>query len=71
MPSDHCEIYGLPDTALASDLYDARFKGGTVGFPSSPVWYESVVAVPFGMSIAYEGGIGVWRPAPAETSPGR
>ena len=31
---------------LSADLYDARFKGGTSGFPSSPVWYESVVAVP-------------------------
>ncbi len=46
MPSDHYEIYGLPDTALASDLYDARFKGGTTGFPSSSIWYESVIAVP-------------------------
>lgn len=46
MPSDHYEMFGLPDTALASDLYDARFKKGTTGFPSSPVWYESVVAVP-------------------------
>jgi len=46
MPSDNYEIYNLPDTALASDLYDARFKGGTSGFPSSPVWYESVLAVP-------------------------
>lgn len=46
MPSDHYEQFNLPDTALASDLYDARFKGGTTGFPSSPVWYESIVAVP-------------------------
>ena len=46
MPSDHYEMFDLPETALASDLYDARFKGGTTGFPSSPVWYESVVAVP-------------------------
>lgn len=46
MPSDHYELFDLPDTALAADLYDARFKGGTSGFPSSPVWYESVVAVP-------------------------
>lgn len=46
MPSDHYEQFNLPPTALASDLYDARFKGGTTGFPSSPVWYESVVAVP-------------------------
>ena len=46
MPSDHYEQFDLPGTALASDLYDARFKGGTSGFPSSPIWYESVVAVP-------------------------
>ncbi len=46
MPFDHYEQYGLPNTALASDLYDARFKGGTTGFPSSPVWYQSVIAVP-------------------------
>jgi poly-gamma-glutamate synthesis protein (capsule biosynthesis protein) len=46
MPADHYEQFDLPATALASDLYDARFKNGTTGFPSSPVWYESVVAVP-------------------------
>lgn len=46
MPADHYELFNLPPTALAADLYDARFKGGTSGFPSSPVWYESVVAVP-------------------------
>lgn len=46
MPADHYEQYGLPDTALASDLYDARFRNGTSGFPSSPVWYESVIALP-------------------------
>lgn len=44
MPADYYERYGLPDTALASDLYDARFKHGRSGFPSSPVWYESVIA---------------------------
>ena len=33
MPADYYEKYGLPDTALASDLYDARFKNGTSGFP--------------------------------------
>jgi hypothetical protein len=46
MPADHYEQFDLPTTALSSDLYDARFKGGRSGFPSSPVWYESVVAVP-------------------------
>lgn len=46
MPSDNYESFELPATALAKDLYDIRFRGGTTGFPSSPVWYESVVAVP-------------------------
>ncbi len=46
MPSDNYERYGLGDTALAADLYDTRFQGNTVGFPSSPIWYESVIAVP-------------------------
>lgn len=46
MPSDNYESFDLPDTALASDLYDARFRNGTSGFPASPDYYESVVAVP-------------------------
>ena len=46
MPSDHYEMFNLPNTALASDLYNARFEGGSTGFPSSPVWYESLVALP-------------------------
>lgn len=46
MPADHYELFDLPPTALANDLYNARFKNGTTGFPSSSVWYESVVAVP-------------------------
>lgn len=121
MPSDHYELFGLPDTALASDLYDARFKNGTTGFPSSPVWYESVVAVPhfrgrevteirlhpidlaqkaprsqrgtpriadaatgrtiierlaqlsqpFGTTITYENGIGIWRAAASRPTAGR
>jgi poly-gamma-glutamate capsule biosynthesis protein CapA/YwtB (metallophosphatase superfamily) len=45
MPSDHYEQFNLPNTALSADLYDARFKGGTSGFPSNSVWYESVAAV--------------------------
>jgi poly-gamma-glutamate synthesis protein (capsule biosynthesis protein) len=28
-------------------LMNARYKNGTVGFPASPIWYESVVAVPY------------------------
>ncbi len=51
MPSDNYERYNLPNTMLASELYDRRFgvdEGGkpTTGFPTSPVWYESVLAVP-------------------------
>lgn len=46
MPQDHYELFGLADTALASDLYDARFRNGTIGFPSNAEYYESVIAVP-------------------------
>ncbi len=46
MPADHYEKYNLPATALASDLYNARFKNGTAGFPTRPEIYESVIAVP-------------------------
>ncbi len=46
MPSDHYELFALGDTALAADLYDARFQHGTTGFPASPIWYESVIALP-------------------------
>lgn len=46
VPADFYEKLNLPDTDLAADLYDKRYKGGTVGFPSSPIWYESVIAVP-------------------------
>lgn len=51
MPQDNYESWDLHDDALATDLYDARFavdSGGqpTQGFPTSDVWYESVVAVP-------------------------
>jgi poly-gamma-glutamate synthesis protein (capsule biosynthesis protein) len=45
LPSDFYELYELPDSALQSNLEDIRFKGGTIGFPSNPIWYESVVAV--------------------------
>jgi poly-gamma-glutamate synthesis protein (capsule biosynthesis protein) len=45
LPSDFYELYDLPESALQSDLENIRFKGGTIGFPSNPVWYESVVAV--------------------------
>ena len=46
MPQDHYELFGLPDTALASDLYDARFRNGTTGFPANAEYYESVIALP-------------------------
>ena len=46
MPSDNYEVFGLPDTALATDLYDARFNKGTTGFPSNAEYYESVIALP-------------------------
>ena len=46
MPTDHYELFGLPETALAADLYDARFDNGTTGFPSDAEYYESVIAVP-------------------------
>ena len=46
MPSDNYEDFALPDTALATQLYDARFRNGTSGFPASAEYYESVVAVP-------------------------
>lgn len=120
MPSDNYERYGLTDTTLAAGLYEERFQGGTTGFPSRPVWYESVVAVPtfegnqlvdlklypidlgqtaprsqrgtprlateetgrkiidrlarlsapFGTTIVYEDGVGVWRPGASRTSGG-
>jgi poly-gamma-glutamate synthesis protein (capsule biosynthesis protein) len=46
MPADNYERYDLPPDKLAGELYDKRFKGGTVGFPSEAIWYESIIAVP-------------------------
>jgi len=46
LPSDLYEPYALGDEALPADAMAARYKNGTVGFPASPIWYESVVAVP-------------------------
>jgi poly-gamma-glutamate capsule biosynthesis protein CapA/YwtB (metallophosphatase superfamily) len=46
VPADFYEKLHLSDTALAADLYDKRYRGGTIGFPSSPIWYESIIAVP-------------------------
>jgi poly-gamma-glutamate synthesis protein (capsule biosynthesis protein) len=106
------EIFRMPHTALQWEMENVRFKGGTIGFPSNPLWYESVIAVPtfkgsdlialklypidlartapvsqrgtprmadeatgrkiierlaslsakHGTRIAYENGVGVWRP---------
>ena len=47
LPSDLYEPYALGEEALPADLMNARYKNGTVGFPASPIWYESVVAVPY------------------------
>jgi poly-gamma-glutamate synthesis protein (capsule biosynthesis protein) len=122
LPSDIYELYDLPETALTSDVEDARFidKDGTAkGFPSNYLFYESFVAVmtfegselkdlklypielnrtarrpqrgipriadeatgrkiieriarlsePYGTEIVYEGGIGIWVPGPAKTTP--
>ncbi|HEV8356198.1 MAG TPA: CapA family protein [Gemmatimonadales bacterium] len=116
IPADGYEQLGLGDTALAGDHADARFRLGTIGFPSSPVWYESVIALPtfkgtrlvelklypidlgqkaprsqrgtprladdsagrriierlarlsapFGTTIVFEKGVGVWRPNEAD-----
>jgi poly-gamma-glutamate synthesis protein (capsule biosynthesis protein) len=41
MPAEMYEYYGLPDTALASDVYDARFP-----VEPSREEFESVIAVP-------------------------
>jgi poly-gamma-glutamate capsule biosynthesis protein CapA/YwtB (metallophosphatase superfamily) len=46
LPSDLYELYALGEEELPADLMNARYKNGTVGFPASPIWYESVVAVP-------------------------
>jgi poly-gamma-glutamate synthesis protein (capsule biosynthesis protein) len=51
MPQDNYENFDLDASALAADLYDRRFRVDeegvpTTGFPSSPIWYESVLAVP-------------------------
>jgi poly-gamma-glutamate synthesis protein (capsule biosynthesis protein) len=47
LPSDIYESYALGEEELPADLMNARYKNGTVGFPASSIWYESVVAVPY------------------------
>jgi len=51
MPDDMYENFGIGNESLAGDLYDTRFKidkmgRPTTGFPTSSIYYESVVAVP-------------------------
>jgi len=45
LPSDLYESHALGEEAQPADLMNARYKNGTTGFPASPIWYESVVAV--------------------------
>src|SRR5215469_13550138 len=47
LPSDLYEAYALGEEALPADVMSARYKNGTAGFPAGPLWYESVVAVPY------------------------
>ena len=51
MPADQALRVDLEADALAKEIYDTRFRvdergNPTIGFPTSPQWYESVVAVP-------------------------
>lgn len=75
MPADNYEGFDLPSTALAKDLYDARFRNGTIGFPADPVWYESVIAVPTfqGQELVelklYPIDLGQTRPRPQRGTP--
>ena len=66
LPADMYELFGLPGAALQTELEEVGFKGGTIGFPSNPVWYESVVAVPTfrGSETASEYGDPAKSPAP-------
>ena len=46
VPAEEYERFGLPSSALASEMYDVHFKNDTVGFPTRPACYESVIAIP-------------------------
>ena len=46
LPAESYRTMGLSDDAQVSDLVDARSDGGQKGFPASPEYWESVVAVP-------------------------
>ena len=39
------ELAGLKPDAMPSDIYDARYKNDTIGFPANDDYWESVIAV--------------------------
>lgn len=45
MAQDMYENYGLGLTATTDDLYNTRFRNDTIGFPASPLYWESVIPV--------------------------
>lgn len=44
-PQDIYDRYGLPLEATPADMYDARSKHDTAGFPGDPIYWESVIAI--------------------------
>lgn len=44
-PQEIYDRYSLPLDATPADIYDTRSKNDTVGFPSDPAYWESVLAV--------------------------
>lgn len=46
LPSESYQVFGLPGDARVGDFLDARYDGGTSGFPASRAYWESVIAVP-------------------------
>ena len=45
MSADMYELAGLKPDAMPSDIYDARYKNDTIGFPANDDYWESVIAV--------------------------
>lgn len=45
MSADMYELAGLKPDAMPSDIYDARYKNDTIGFPADEAYWESVIAV--------------------------
>jgi len=45
-PPENYEPFGMPRSAGVADFNDERTKNGTIGFPSDPYIFESVVAMP-------------------------